>query len=93
MSQFIDCLKRNYSSFNVEISTHTGINLNGENTAKENFADNWGLRAAYHASLKLQKNNTDAIVTSSMDLRDLTPEKMTGEQEFFLSFAQVCLIS
>lgn len=49
--------------------------------AGENIADNGGLKAAYHAYLKLNQKNNDEFILPGLNY--------TQNQLFFISFAQV----
>lgn len=52
--------------------------------AGENIADNGGLKAAYHAYLKLNRKNSDEFILPGLNY--------TQNQLFFISFAQVKFI-
>eukprot|EP00095_Tigriopus_kingsejongensis_P001687 maker-scaffold1658_size31987-snap-gene-0.9 protein:Tk01687 transcript:maker-scaffold1658_size31987-snap-gene-0.9-mRNA-1 annotation:"endothelin-converting enzyme 1" len=74
------CMIDQYSSFQVE---SVNMNLNGANTQGENIADNGGIMQSYLAYQKwLEENN---IIEESLP----GLEHLTGDQLFFLNFAQV----
>ncbi|EEB11803.1 endothelin-converting enzyme, putative [Pediculus humanus corporis] len=70
-----NCVVKQYSNYEIN-----GRHLNGKQTLGENIADNGGLKAAYHAYLKQEQNESDL---------PLPGLNLTHKQLFFLSFAQV----
>lgn len=74
-----NCITDQYNKYKIN-----GKGLNGKQTLGENIADNGGLKAAYHAYLKVMQNSTDSI-----DFLPLPGVNLTHTQLFFISFAQV----
>ncbi|XP_065218845.1 endothelin-converting enzyme homolog isoform X3 [Planococcus citri] len=70
------CVINQYSDFHVN-----GKYISGVRTLGENIADNGGLKAAYHAYLKVNKENPKEFALPGLNY--------TQDQLFFISFAQV----
>jgi predicted metalloendopeptidase len=68
------CVVNEYNAFEV----FPGVHVNGELTLGENIADQGGMRLAYYAWKKLQKEN----------LTLKAAEEYSADQKFFLAFAQ-----
>ncbi|XP_048581607.1 endothelin-converting enzyme homolog isoform X2 [Nematostella vectensis] len=74
-----DCLVKQYSSYEFH-----GKKLNGLQTLGENIADNGGIKQSFQAYQKWKKDNN---VEEEKRLPGL--EKLSHDQLFFLSFAQI----
>ncbi|XP_078484764.1 membrane metallo-endopeptidase-like 1 [Ciona intestinalis] len=74
------CMIDQYSA--ISWDTAQGLHLNGENTLRENIADNGGIRAAYEAYKRWQVANPGG------DLRLPGLGEFTQDQLFFLGYAQ-----
>ncbi|XP_072387563.1 endothelin-converting enzyme homolog isoform X2 [Diabrotica undecimpunctata] len=70
------CVVDQYNKYQVN-----GKNINGNQTLGENIADNGGLKAAYHAYLRLMENQPEP--------QELPGLLLNHKQLFFVAFAQV----
>ncbi|KAK4877932.1 hypothetical protein RN001_010438 [Aquatica leii] len=70
------CVVNQYNKFKIN-----NKNINGNQTLGENIADNGGLKAAFHAYLTVEKNQSVPPALPGLNL--------THRQIFFVAFAQV----
>lgn len=71
--------KDQYNSYILPV---VNDNVNGENTQGENIADNGGIKHAFRAYKEFLKSHPN-------DVEELPGLNATGEQLFFLNFAQI----
>ncbi|XP_054901742.1 neprilysin-like isoform X2 [Poeciliopsis prolifica] len=77
--QFSRCIVDQYSNFSWDLAN--GLHLNGDNTLRENIADNGGIRLAYQAYKKFVERNGEEPLLPGIDL--------SHDQLFFLNFGQI----
>ncbi|VDN01916.1 unnamed protein product [Thelazia callipaeda] len=72
------CIEDQYSAFVLE---QIGMKINGRSTKGENIADNGGLKQAYKAYKKYERDNPQHSLLPGI--------KLTHDQLFFLNYAQI----